>query len=58
VRQDVRAKGRAAAAALITAIERAKTRPAGRGRHIVLPTELVIRDSTAPPPKTIAPAKR
>jgi DNA-binding LacI/PurR family transcriptional regulator len=51
VRQDVRAKGRAAAAALITSIERAKTRPAARGRHVVLPTELVIRDSTAPPPK-------
>jgi DNA-binding LacI/PurR family transcriptional regulator len=52
VRQDVRAKGRAAAAALITAIDRAKTRPAARGRHLVLPTELVIRDSTAAPPKT------
>jgi DNA-binding LacI/PurR family transcriptional regulator len=51
VRQDARAKGRAAAAALIAAIERAKTRPTARGRHLVLPTELVIRDSTAPPPK-------
>jgi DNA-binding LacI/PurR family transcriptional regulator len=47
VRQDVDAKGRAAAAALTIAIDRAKTRPAGRGRHLVLPTELVVRDSTA-----------
>jgi DNA-binding LacI/PurR family transcriptional regulator len=51
VRQDVRAKGRAAASALVTAIERAKTRPSSRGRHLVLPTELIVRDSTAPPPK-------
>ena len=47
VRQDVDAKGRTAAAALIIAIGRAKTRPATRGRHLVLPTELVVRDSTA-----------
>jgi DNA-binding LacI/PurR family transcriptional regulator len=51
VRQDVDAKGRAAAAALTIAIDRAKTRPASRGRHLVLPTELVVRDSTAPPPR-------
>lgn len=50
VRQDVDAKGRAAAAALTLAIDRAKTRPPGRGRHLVLPTELVVRDSTAQPP--------
>jgi DNA-binding LacI/PurR family transcriptional regulator len=50
VRQDVRAKGRAAAAALITAIERSKTGRTGRVRHLVLPTELVVRDSTAAPP--------
>jgi DNA-binding LacI/PurR family transcriptional regulator len=48
VRQDVDAKGRAAATALALAIDRAKTRPASRGRHLVLPTELVVRDSTAP----------
>src|SRR5450759_1942439 len=41
---------RAAAAALTIAIDRAKTRPAGRGRHLILPTELVVRDSTAHPP--------
>ncbi|MEP7020818.1 MAG: LacI family DNA-binding transcriptional regulator [Pseudonocardiales bacterium] len=50
VRQDVDAKGRAAVLALLSAIERAKTRPAGRAKHLVLATELVIRDSTAPPP--------
>ncbi len=49
VRQDVRAKGRAAVAALIAAIDRAKTDQAGRVRHLVLPTELVVRDSTAAP---------
>jgi DNA-binding LacI/PurR family transcriptional regulator len=46
VRQDVDAKGRAAAVALTIAIDRATTRPAGRGHHLVLPTELVVRDST------------
>lgn len=50
VRQDVDGKGRAAVTALTTAIERARSRPAGRGRHLLLPTELVVRDSTAPPP--------
>jgi len=50
VRQNADAKGRTAAAALITAIKRAKTRPPARGRHIVLPTELVIRASTARAP--------
>jgi DNA-binding LacI/PurR family transcriptional regulator len=49
VRQDVEAKGKAATAALISAIESDKSRPAGRARHLVLPTELVVRDSTAPP---------
>ena len=49
VRQDVQAKGRAAAAALTQALERARTGAAGRVRHVVLPTELVVRDSTAPP---------
>ena len=55
VRQDVDAKGRAAVAALTLAIDRAKTRPAGRGRHLVLPTELVVRDSTAPAPGASRP---
>lgn len=48
VRQDVDGKGRAAVAALTTSIDRAKTRPPARGRHLVLPTELVVRDSTGP----------
>ncbi len=47
VRQDVRAKGRAAAEALAAALGRG---PAGPVPHVVLPTELVVRDSTAPPP--------
>lgn len=50
VRQDVEAKGRAAVSALILAMKRAKTDQASRGRHLVLPTELVVRESTAPPP--------
>jgi DNA-binding LacI/PurR family transcriptional regulator len=60
VRQDVDAKGRAAAAAVTIAIDRAKSRPAGRGRHLVLPTELVVRDSTAqaPPDSSVAFARR
>jgi len=47
VRQDIDAKGRAAAAALETAIEH---RRAGRGvvtTRVLLPTELVVRESTA-----------
>jgi len=50
VRQDAQGKGRAAAAALTNAIDHAGGRPARRGRHVLLPTELIIRDSTAPPP--------
>lgn len=52
VRQDVDAKGRVAAGALLTAIERAKTDGGGRVRHLMLPTELVVRDSTARPPRS------
>lgn len=51
VRQDVDAKGRAATSALLTAIERAKTGTSGRVRHLMLPTELIVRDSTAAPPR-------
>jgi DNA-binding LacI/PurR family transcriptional regulator len=50
VRQDVEEKGRLAAAALTAAIGHARTGTKGRIRHQVLPTELVVRDSTAPPP--------
>ena len=51
VRQDVTAKGRAAAAALTEAIARAQRRHARpRGpEHVLLPTELVVRDSAAAP---------
>jgi DNA-binding LacI/PurR family transcriptional regulator len=57
VRQDVREKGRRAARALVEAIERARngTGP-GRPRRVVLPTELVVRSSTARPPARPSPA--
>jgi DNA-binding LacI/PurR family transcriptional regulator len=48
VRQDVDAKGRAAVRALTAAIERARSNPGGRAKHVMLGTELVVRDSTAP----------
>ena len=49
VRQDVAAKGQAAAAALKLAIERARAGSTPRARHVLIPTELVRRESTAPP---------
>jgi DNA-binding LacI/PurR family transcriptional regulator len=49
VRQDVAAKGQAAAAALTAAIQRSRTGSGGRTRNVLLPTELIIRDSTAKP---------
>jgi DNA-binding LacI/PurR family transcriptional regulator len=49
VRQDAAAKGRTATSALVAAIERSKSGAAVRARHIVLPTELVVRDSTWKP---------
>jgi DNA-binding LacI/PurR family transcriptional regulator len=49
VHQDVAAKGRAAAAALTAAIEHARTGAPVRIRHLVLPTSLVVRESTAAP---------
>ncbi len=49
VRQDVAAKGHAAAAALTAAIERRRAGTSGRVRHVLLPTELIVRDSTAKP---------
>jgi LacI family transcriptional regulator len=53
VRQDIMAKGRAAAAALTSAIERGRDGTSGRARHVRLPTELVVRDSTAAPPTRV-----
>ena len=52
VHQDVREKGRVAAAALTAAIAAARSGSSTSTRHVVLPTELVVRDSTAPPPAT------
>ncbi len=49
VRQDVAAKGHAAAAALTAAIARGRAGTAARVRHVLLPTVLIVRDSTAKP---------
>jgi DNA-binding LacI/PurR family transcriptional regulator len=51
VRQDVAAKGHAAAAALTAAIARSRSgaTTGARARHVLLPTELIVRDSTAKP---------
>lgn len=50
VRQDHRAKGRAAAAALTGALDRARRGdPVAQPDAVLLPTELVVRESTAPP---------
>ena len=49
VRQDVDAKGRTAAAALVDAIESARVGVPATPEHHVLPTELVVRSSTARP---------
>jgi DNA-binding LacI/PurR family transcriptional regulator len=55
VRQDVDAKGRAAASALAALIGRTAAATAGADvpempADVLLPVELVVRDSTAPPP--------
>jgi DNA-binding LacI/PurR family transcriptional regulator len=50
VRQDVAGKGHLAAAALAAAIRHARTGSRTRARHHLLPTELIVRESTAPPP--------
>ena len=50
VHQDVREKGRLAAAALRTAMDHHRAGTTGPAEHVVLPTELVVRDSTAAPP--------
>ncbi|GIF96627.1 transcriptional regulator [Catellatospora citrea] len=50
VRQDVVAKGRVAAEALNAAIEDTRAGRTVTAEHVVLPTELVVRGSTAPPP--------
>lgn len=50
VRQDVAAKGRAAAVALTEAIARRRAGSTDEPEHVVLPTELVVRHSTGPAP--------
>ena len=47
VRQDVAAKGRLAAAALTTAIEHSRSSSKPPVRHLTIPTELIVRQSTA-----------
>ncbi len=49
VRQDITAKGSAAVDALVAAVDQARDGRPSRARHLVLPTELIVRDSTAPP---------
>ncbi len=51
VHQDVKAKGQAAAAALRAAMDHNRAGTRGRATHVVLAAELVVRDSTAPPPR-------
>ncbi|MGH8825701.1 MAG: LacI family DNA-binding transcriptional regulator [Jiangellaceae bacterium] len=53
VRQDIAAKGRAAVAALTAAIESDRDGATGRARHVRLPTELVVRESTTGPPTRV-----
>ena len=48
VRQDVAEKGRTAAAALTVAIGQSRSGVVAETRHVMLPTELIVRDSTAP----------
>jgi DNA-binding LacI/PurR family transcriptional regulator len=50
VHQDAAEKGRIAAAELAAAVARHRAGHEPVVRRIVLPTELVVRDSTAPPP--------
>jgi DNA-binding LacI/PurR family transcriptional regulator len=50
VRQDVATKGRLAAAALVSAIEHRRSGTKAPVRHRTIPTELIVRQSTAPAP--------
>ncbi|HEY5516484.1 MAG TPA: substrate-binding domain-containing protein, partial [Pengzhenrongella sp.] len=51
VRQDIVAKGRVAAAQLTAAIERRRKGEIEEPPRVVMPTELIVRHSTAPPPQ-------
>jgi DNA-binding LacI/PurR family transcriptional regulator len=50
VHQDIAAKGQLGAEALIAAMEQARSGAMARVRHRMLPTELVVRQTTARPP--------
>lgn len=50
VRQDLPAKGRVAAESLVSAMSPGRSRSSSRGRHHVLPTELVVRETSARAP--------
>jgi DNA-binding LacI/PurR family transcriptional regulator len=50
VHQDVGAKGRRAAEAIVSAMSSARAGTRGRVRHWTLPTELVVRESTGAAP--------
>ena len=49
VRQDAAGKGRVTAAALVDALDRRRAGRPQQVEHIVLPTELVVRSSSAAP---------
>ncbi len=51
VRQPLAEKGRVAAAALTAAIEAGRSGRPVEAEHVVLPTELVVRESTGPAPR-------
>lgn len=50
VHQDFVAKGKAAATALTAAIARARAGEPDPGERVLIPVDLVVRESTAPPP--------
>lgn len=50
VRQDVDAKGEAAVAALVEVMQARKAGPPMPAKQIMIPTELVVRESTGPAP--------
>jgi DNA-binding LacI/PurR family transcriptional regulator len=54
VRQDIAAKGVAAVAALTAQLQARRDGTPAATEHVVLPTELVVRASTAAPPPRIA----
>lgn len=51
VHQDVGEKGRVAVDMLLAALRRDPGAPPARARHVVLPTELVVRGSSGPAPR-------